>query len=617
MPQQANTPEGNTGQRAKRAGLLGSSAAKFESLQQMRVLVVDDIDDNVDLLKSLLRRSGFTNLVTAHSGKEALVLLQECRSEGLSAVDAVLTDIMMPGMSGHELCRIIRATEEWEDIPVIMITANSAWQEEVVRHSYEAGATDIMFKPVRKVDLVPRVISALALKQERDLRKNKERQLEAELAERRIMEARLQHLVGHDDLTGLCNRRRLEQQLEVAVFRARKQQQHSALLYIDLDQFKLINDSEGHITGDRLLVDVGNLLRRQCSPRGLVARISADEFAVLYMDISEHDALETADALRKSMDTFRFVTDNRHYHIGASIGVSVVRPGDICSGSEILARADEACFVAKTNGRNMVHLFSAEDQAMATLRNAIQWVPRIREALANNKFKLVFQPVLDLRTNTVSRYETLIRMTADDGSLISPGQFIPVAEHMGLIHDIDSWVVSSSIDVLSKTDRSSPPLGLNINLSGHAFQDRKLLPLVKRKLEETGVDGGRITFEITETAAMSNLSQTRDMITRLRQLGCRFALDDFGSGFSSFSYLKEFPVDDLKIDGSFITNLINDPVDQTLVKSIIAIARTLNKRVVAEFVENAEVLRVLKDYGADYAQGYFIGRPSDTLLPAQ
>jgi len=611
----ASNPEKNlSSQNLSYAGLIPSSGLmQFDELRQMSILIVDDIIDNVDLIRTMLSRSGFANIFTASSGKAALECLRQQVSNNVSTIDVVLLDIMMPGMDGYELCRMLRGHEEWVDIPVIMITANAAWQEKVARESFEVGATDIMFKPFRRVDLMPKIISALSLKKERDLRKTREQELETELSERRIVEARLQHLVNHDDLTGLCNRRRLEQQLEVVVLHARKNGKTSALLYVDLDHFKVINDAEGHAAGDRLLMHVANVFRHEIGATGLLARISSDEYAVLVEDITETAAMNIAEKVRRMMEQFQFTTNNNSYHIGASIGVAIIKPGDIATSSEILARADQACYVAKTHGRNIVHLFNKEDTEMLTLRSAIHWVPLIRDALANDKFTLVFQPVLDLKNKSITHYETLIRMIGTDGKLIEPGNFIPVAEKMGLIHDIDIWVVNRAIEILHKLPEPNNQTSFNINLSSHAFQDATLLPMLKEKLNQTGVQASRITFEITETAAIANFAQTREMITNIRELGCKFALDDFGSGFSSFNYIKEFPVDYLKIDGAFITNLINDQIDQTLIKSMIEIARKLNKKTIAEFVESKKVLDLLIQYGADYAQGYFIGKPSPEL----
>lgn len=595
------------------ASLPHIGSLRYDDLRSMSVLVVDDVADNVDLLKTMLTKSGFSRIFTAASGSEAIQCLRQHMQDTGRTIDAVLLDIMMPEMDGYEVCRTLRGHEEWADIPVIMVTANATWQEKVSRESFDAGATDIMFKPIRRVDLMPRIISALALKKERDLRKAREQELETELAERRIMEARLQHLVSHDDLTGLYNRRRLEQQLEIAVLRARKKQRLSALLYIDLDYFKVINDAEGHITGDSLLIEVANVLRQEIGLGDVLARVSADEYAVLLENVTESEALETAERLRKILDDYHYHSNDRTYHIGASIGVAIIQANEVASASEVLARADQACYVAKTHGRNVVHLFNKEDTEMLNLRSAIHWVPLIRDAIANDKFKLVFQPVLDIKQNHVSHYESLIRMVGSDGRLITPNHFIPVAENMGLIHDIDLWVVSHAIDVLRDMPAHQSHIAMNINLSSYAFQDKALLPTLRKKLEQTGVRAERITFEITETAAIANYDQTRKMILQLRELGCQFALDDFGAGFNSFRHVKEFPVDYLKIDGSFIRNLAKDTVDQSLVRSMIDIAKTLGKKTVAEFVEDRESLELLYEWGADYAQGYYIGKPLPEL----
>ena len=360
-------------------------------------------------------------------------------------------------------------------------------------------------------------------------------------------------------------------------------------------------------------MEVANVFRREIGTAGLLSRISSDEYTVLFEDIDESEVLKVAENIRRLMETYQFTTNNNTYHIGASIGIAIINPDDIVTSSEILARADQACYVAKTHGRNIVHVFSKEDTEMLTLRSAIHWVPLIRDALANNKFLLVFQPVLDIKNKCISHYETLIRMIGDDGKLVEPINFIPVAEKMGLIHDIDLWVVNRAIDILHELPEKHKDISFNINLSSYAFQDTALLPLLREKLDKTGIEARRIPFEITETAAVANFSQTRDMIMNIRELGCQFALDDFGSGFSSFNYIKEFPVDYLKIDGAFITNLLHDPIDQTLIKSMIEIARKLNKKIVAEFVENRKVLDLLMQYGTDYAQGYFIGKPSPQL----
>lgn len=583
-------------------------ASLLEEVRRMRILVVDDIPTNLALLRAMLESGGFCDVVCAQSGREALKYLTES-SRDQADVGVILLDIVMPDVDGYSLCRELRSHSEWADIPVIMITAHERWQEQTVHLAYENGATDIMFRPFRSTELLPRIISALSLKRERSLRKRREQELETELTERGIIEARLHYLVVHDDLTGLYNRRHLEQALERAIHNAAEKQKTGALLYIDLDQFKVINDCEGHAAGDRLLIKVANTLRRHLRTTDVLARIGSDEFGLLIEHASEASALQVAEALRGSINGFRYDINGKTYHIGVSIGVAMISHRENITASGTLARADHACFTAKSRGRNMVHLYDHDDTEMLTLQNNAHWVPRIREALTKKRFVLAFQPVLRIADNTIQRFEALLRMIDDDGSLIQPGEFIVVAERMGLIHDIDHWVVGNAIDALAKLPPEQSDVCLNINLSGHSFQNSSLVPLVQEKLHSTGVAADRLTFEITETAAIANFTRMRAMVDDLRALGCQFALDDFGAGFNSYNCLKLLPVDYLKIDGTFIAGLTSDSVDQALVRSVVEIAHTLGKKTVAEFVADRKTLELLRSYGVDYAQGYFIGKP--------
>ena len=584
-------------------------ASTFEHLRDMRILIVDDTKHNVDLALAMLRKSNFSNLATANSGLEAIHILQKSIRDDVSDIDLILLDIMMPDIDGYEVCRKIRQHSEWVDIPVIMLTANNMWQDDTAIASLECGASDIMFKPFRRMELVPRVISALNLKRERDLRKSREYELETELAERKIMEARLQYLVGHDDLTGLCNRRRLEQAIELAVIQSNYNKRYASLFYIDLDQFKVINDLEGHAAGDRVLILVANTLRKLIQKNDLLARISSDEYVILASDIDTECAMDIARSLHNTLNQLFFRTEGRTYHISASIGISLISPNSQCTASEALVRADQACFVAKTHGRNMVHVFDEKDAEMHILRSAAHWVPVIRKALEQGLFRLAFQPVQHVASGKIRHYEALIRMLDDNGNIIGPNDFIPVAERMGLIHEIDRYMIRSVIKTLARLPNSQRDISLHVNLSGHAFQDPTLYTMISKEILKHQINPNRLLFEITETAAVANAKQTREMVIKLRELGCRFALDDFGTGFSSFNYVKQFPVDQLKIDGAFIRNLVNDPVDQSLVKSMIEVGKSLNKEIIAEFVENQETLDLLTSYGVDYVQGYFIGKP--------
>lgn len=584
------------------------SSEPLNDMNKMRILVVDGHSRETLAITTMLTEHGFDQVATAINPDQAIEIIIKNKNNPATEIDVVLLDITTEGDDDYDICRALHAQKVCDDTLVIIILNNLPLQ---FNRSINDGVTDFIVKPLRNAELISRVISALTLKKERDLRKFRENELETELAERRIIEARLQYLVGHDDLTSLCNRRRLEQELELTILHTRYSNSTSALLYLDLDQFKIINDTEGHSAGDRLLISVANKFRRQIGATGILARISADEYAILIEDTNPDNVVRTAESLRVLMDEFRFKTNNQTYHIGVSIGVAMIRPNEHLSAAEILTHATQACYVAKNRGRNRVHVFNQEDVEMLPLRRAVHWVPLIRDALVNKRFRLVFQPVLNIKQQKVTHYEALIRMAGDNQELISPINFIPVAERTGLIHEIDLWVAKQAITILKTLPAY---LSLNVNLSSFAFQNPALLYLLSKEISSTGIKASRIVFEITETAAIANFSETRKMITRIRDLGFQFALDDFGAGFNSFNYIKELPVDYLKIDGSFITNLQHDRIDQALVKSMIEVARALGKYTVAEFVENQETLTLLQEYGIDYAQGYYIGKPGELEL---
>jgi len=580
-----------------------------EGLNAMRIVIANEDNGSALLTEALLHHGGFRNTQITASGAALLTVMKDSLQHKNDPVDLILISNSLHDAKWQTLCKRINSNQEWRDIPIILIASDPEWFESTAKTAFNNGITDVIYTPLRPAHFSPRIYSALLLKKERIIRNINARELVTELAERKVIDARLQHLVNHDDLTGLFNRRRLLKMLEEAIVESIETQQNIALLQIDLDQFKLINDLEGHQAGDQLLVNTANLLRSFMGKEKILARISADEYTVLIQNTTQEETVILAEKIRMAMKTFTFEVDDRVYHIGVSIGIAVMIANHKTTASEMLACADQACFVAKKHGRNMIHLYDNQDQEMHILRDEARWAPKIKDALNNNRFCLMFQPVINLRTNNIDHYEALIRMRGEDNKLISPGIFIPVAERLGMIHDIDNWVIEQAINSLQQLPDGKAHISLNINLSSHAFHDPGLLHRIKTCLHKSEVDARRITFEITETAAIANYEQTRDMIIQLRELGCSFALDDFGVGFNSFSYLKQFPVDFLKIDGSFITNLVNDPIDQTLVKSMIEISKTLGKKTVAEFVENEEALEMVRSYGVDYAQGYFIGRP--------
>ncbi len=429
-----------------------------------------------------------------------------------------------------------------------------------------------------------------------------------DITERRGAESRLAWMADHDTLTGLPNRRRLHEELELMLGAAQRQHRSGALLLIDLDQFKYVNEADGHLAGDRLLKTVANALVRELVAADLVARLGGDEFAVLVRDLDASAASRLAAEVHAAIGALCCEVGGRAHHVSASIGI-VLFPEHGDSVEELLAHAELAMYEAKDAGRGHWHLFSERDASRERLRDRVFWKERVAQALAEDRFVLYFQPIMRIADGMVSHYEVLLRMLEPDGSVVSAGQFIEAAERSGLIHSVDRLVLSKAIHYLAHIHRRGIHVSFSLNLSGHTFNDPELLPHLSRELEASGVDTSKLIFEITETAAVADFAQATSAILAIKSLGCRFALDDFGIGFSSFAYLKHFPVDYLKIDGSFIRGLAENPDDQLIVRALGQIAAGFGKKTIAEYVEDEAALQLLREIGIDYAQGYFISQP--------
>jgi len=440
-----------------------------------------------------------------------------------------------------------------------------------------------------------------------------------DITEQKAFQHQLSYHAEHDSLTGLFNRNYFQQELERTVARVARNESDCALFYFDLDQFKYINDTLGHAAGDRLLVDVASLLSSHVRDGDLLARFGGDEFTLLLYNIDKRDVLSAAENFRALCDDFKFAEGGRSFNITSSIGVAMI-DHQVTSAEEVLSHADLACNIAKQQGRNRANLFNPADRDKAGMAADMGWAARVREMLEHDRFQLVFQPIVTTRTGEVKDYEVLVRMICDDGQIILPGGFMPAAERFGLIHSVDRWIVRRAIRQLSQLHLKGLKTGFSINLSGKAFEDTTLLPLIQEMLSSSGLDPTWVTFEITETAAIENLVAAEEFITALKDIGCQFALDDFGSGFSSFAYLKHLPVDKLKIDGSFVKGMAHSSVDQAMVESMNQVAHALGKITIAECVENERTLQILNQMGVDCAQGNHIGKPREILsisdLPA-
>lgn len=431
-----------------------------------------------------------------------------------------------------------------------------------------------------------------------------------DITEQKIFERELTYQAQHDSLTGLYNRNYFQQELHRLVTRVARNGAECALLYLDLDQFKYVNDTLGHAAGDRLLLECTSLLKAHIREGDLLARFGGDEFTILLYNVTR-DATETvAENIRQLFEDFRFMDSSKTFNVTCSIGITLVN-SETASVDEALSQADLACNISKTQGRNCVHTYKPSDFEKSGMAEDIGWATRVRDAIDKDRFQLVYQPIMSVADGLVSDYEVLLRMQTDKGDHIMPSGFIPAAERFGLVNNVDRWTVKTAIYQLVQLHESGLPINFSINLSGHAFGDNLLLPLINNLLLDTRIDPSSLTFEITETAAIADMQAAMRFINSLKDLGCQFALDDFGSGFCSFTYLKHLPVDKLKIDGAFVQSLAHTNVDQAMVQSMNQIAHALGKQTIAEFVENQATLDLLKDIGVDYAQGNFLGKPGN------
>ena len=429
---------------------------------------------------------------------------------------------------------------------------------------------------------------------------------------------RITYQASHDALTGLANRCEMERQIQNALMDVQRSGSEHALLYVDLDQFKAVNDTCGHMAGDRLLVEITGLLRNRLRSTDSVGRLGGDEFAILLKDCPEHKAVEIGESLRQCVERFRFPWDGKIFSVSASIGIAPITNGSQ-KLADVLSVADMACYTAKQGGRNRIHTAGPGDQSIVNQRWESERLGLIKRALEAGRFELYYQAIVPVRSSQSDeeRIEILARMIDDDGELVLPGDFIPTAERFNYMSAIDRYVVRRAFEWLSVECRKGKCPTVMINLSGQSLSDDCFLKYVLDELQALEAPPGKICFEVTETVAMSNLSKANTFIATVKGLGCQFALDDFGSGFSSFSYLKELAVDYLKIDGSFVRSIEQDEMDYAMVKAINEIGHVLNKKTIAEFVENDAVLARLRQLGVDYAQGYGISRPQPLIFQNQ
>ncbi len=437
----------------------------------------------------------------------------------------------------------------------------------------------------------------------------------ADSSERKALLDNLAAMAEHDGLTGLYNRVYFQRELQRVVERSKRDEGAYVLLYIDLDNFKFINDTLGHAAGDRLLTEVSKELLKRARRSDLIARFGGDEFTILLYGTKAALGVRVAEDFCKIISDYIFKHNGDTLHVGCSIGVAAIG-ADSASADEVLSRADLACHLAKRSGRNRVRLFDSEDEAdVTTMTQDMDWSRRIKHAVEKGRFVLACQPIIATRTREIASYEVLIRMLDEGDNLVMPGGFLPSAERFGLAYEIDKWVIGHAIGTLVQERQRTPDIRYAINLSAQTLADLSICDLILEELDSSGLDPAALTFEVTETVAIANMNVAVKLLQRLQAIGCKTALDDFGSGMASFAYLRDLPVDIVKIDGRFVKNLAESPIDQAMVKSMNEIVHALGKKTVAEFVENEASFRLLAEYGVDYGQGYHLGKP-ELKLPS-
>lgn len=422
----------------------------------------------------------------------------------------------------------------------------------------------------------------------------------------------LRKLAESDSLTGLVNRSFFTRVLKEEIDNVVKNGIESAVYFIDLDKFKQINDNYGHSAGDELLKLVAEQLKSQAREQDVVCRMGGDEFTVLARHITREAAINLASSFNKGLNEMRITKGEHTFNVNCSIGIAMIDSGRY-SVDQILSHADIACFASKSKGRNCFHLYQERTESQTELAADTGWFKRIQEAIRDDKFVLVYQPILASADSGKECYELLLRMPGPTDELVLPSIFLPLAQRLGLMAQIDRWVISHALKSLAVLRATGRDVVFSINLSSQSLEDEEFLPLVKEQMTFHDLPPGCVIFEITEQTALRHLERAKNLIEGLHQSGCCLALDDFGTGFSSFTYLKNLPVDFIKIDGSFVNNMTQNTIDENMVLSIIHLARSLGMKTIAEFVGNEKTMDLLKKSGVDYMQGYFVGAPTEKL----
>ncbi len=551
----------------------------------LQILIIDDSEDDALLIMRALRKGGLKPQYKQVEGEEALRSALNSHSW-----DVVISDHNMPGITSQDTIKIIKGIHP--DLPVIVVSGTI--EERVGIQAMKIGAQDYIMK-----DNLARLVPVI----ERELKETEGRNA------RKEAEKNLHYLSFHDTLTNLLNRKEFERRLRLAVEDSQRDGFPNVLMYLDLDQFKIVNDTCGHVAGDELLKQVTRSLQHHIRDTDTLARLGGDEFGILLENTSQEQSIKLAERIRQDIKDLRFSWQDKPFAISISIGMVAINKSTT-SIHELMSCADMACYAAKDKGRDGIQWYSEDDEEYNQRRNEMQWVSKLKQALEENRFMLYFQPMKGLQPSCVGDHGEFLVRLYENGGLVPPGAFIPAAERYNLMPLIDRWVINNAFEYLAETGLGKKDEGtFFINLSGTSLSDKSFFNDIRALVKKYDIKPSRICLEITETAAIDNLTDAVEFITEIRDEGFKFALDDFGVGMSSFSYLKTIPVDYLKIDGSFVQNLLNDPIDKGIVEACNRISHAAGLQTIAEFVENQETEDVLRAMGVDFGQGFGIAKP--------
>ncbi len=557
----------------------------------LNVLIAEDSEDDALLIKRELHRGGYqANMLRVDSALEMQKALKS------HSWDLIITDHNMPSFNSNDALTLCRQHDQ--NIPFIVVSGSIG--EEIAVDTMKSGAHDYVMK-----NNLTRLLPAI----ERELREAETRRA------RQKAEATIRYMAFHDSLTDLINRTEFERRLEDTVKSAQQDADLHCLLYLDLDQFKIVNDSCGHQAGDELLRRISRRLQSGIRDSDILARLGGDEFGVLLRNCPLERAEKVAKDLLKNIKNYLFIWSGRSFRVGVSIGLVPVN-GEVPS-SELLSIADMACYIAKDLGRNRIHIHSETDKTISHRKGEMQWIQRLQEGMTNNSLLLYRQMIRSLQ-GISSHHEILLRMQDDNGSLISPDRFIPAAERYNIMPEVDRWVIRHTCEQLEKMHRcdllNSKNDTLFINLSATSLSDKGLSGYISDQLLLHKISPENIGFEITETAAIVDFDYALNLISELQKLGCKVALDDFGTGMSSFAYLKSLNVDFVKIDGGFVKNMLQNDMDYAIVEAVNKIGHIAGMKTISEYVENEAILKRITKLGIDFAQGWAIECPQPFTL---